>query len=352
MKKHLLFLLAFCALVFVSCDKDKDEETTDPAVANLKLTADVTANTVKFTAAAENAHKYAWDFANGESGEGATAEASYKIAGTYWVKCTASGAASKLTDSIKVEVLEGDPSVYNDVAKLLCGFNSENGESSAVWYWGANKDKMLSGGPKTFFWDRADSAVYSLFDPIDQSWWNEAGPSAISYNDAYSFKLNQSFDYSCEYGEDGLSLNWAYANYRYSIASTMYSDEPTTSVPTTGSWEIEVHEFEKYASYDSIHNAPQTIVDGVGVDAAYFLKVKGGAWLMKENAVAEYQILRIDADTVFMRWEAGIPADFNVTPGEHTWIKPDWAEYSWLSPGEGEWEYGYLVKDESTPEGK
>lgn len=348
MKKNFLFLMlvAFSSLFIISCD---DEEKTNPAVANLVLTADVLDNTVDFTATAENAVSYSWNFGNGTTGSGASAQATYAMIGEYWAKCTATGATSQLVDSIKVVINIGDPEVFNPVAKLLCGFDETTGESDAVWYWAAGKDVMLSGGAKTYYFEH-DSAMYSIFDPIDQSWWNEAGPSmGESYNDAYSFKLNQSFDYSCDYKEDGLALNWAYGYHRYSIQTEMYSDVATLNAPKTGSWKITQYDFADYASYDSIHLAPKTMVDGVAEDKAYYLELTGGAWLFQENAEAKYQILSITSDSVFVRYPTDLHEDFDVNG---SWILPDWGDPEWLSPGEGEWAYAYLVKEESTPPAK
>ncbi len=336
--------MAFSSLFIISCDPDDENE---PVVANLVLTADVNENVVSFLATAENAVTYSWNFGNGTTGTGAAAEATYSMVGSYMVKCTATGATSQLVDSISVVITVGDPTIINPVSKLLCGFDEATGESTAVWYWGALKENMLSGGAKSFYYEREDSAVYSLFDPIDQSWWNEAGPSmGESYNDAYSFKLNQSFDYSCDYKEDGIAVNWAFAYHRYAIPVEMYSDVASVDAPKTGSWVINKYNHADYAAYDSIHLAPQTIVDGVAEAATYVIEISGGAWMFQENAEAKYQILSMDADTVFIRFATDLHEDFDVNG---SWILPDWGDPEWLSPGEGEWAYAYLVKQESTP---
>lgn len=350
MKKHLnlFLLLALFSLVIISCKKEDDP---DPVVKNLVITHNVTDNVVDFTATAENAVNYSWNFGNGTTGTGATAQATYDMKGDYWVKCTATGATSQLVDSVEVTVKIGNPEIFNDVAMLLCGYDPETGESNAVWHWaaGSEGDVVLFGGEKRYHYQDLDSAVYSLFDPIATGgdiWWSEAGPSmGESYNDAYSFKLNQSFDYACDYKEDGLCLNWAYAYYRHSMDVEQYSDVVTFDVPKTGSWKLHVynHADEPYASYDSIYKAPATMVDGVPEEKSYFLEITGGAWLFQEVAEPKYQILSITADTVFVRWEVGLPGDF---PTEKN---PPWDYPEWLSPGEGEWQYSYLVKTESTP---
>lgn len=354
MKKQFFFLmlLAFSSLFIISCD---DDDSADPVVANLVI-ADpiVEGNKATFSATAENAVSYSWNFGNGTTGTGASVETTYEMMGEYTVICTATGASSQLVDSVKVTILEGNPDIFNEVAKLLCGFDDETGESSAVWYWdalGTGTDTLpyrLSGGPKAFSWEREDSAMFSLFDPIDGSWWHENGPSVdVAYNDAYSFKLNQSFDYVCNQNGDGMVYNWGWANYRDGVVTSMYSDIATTSYPESGSWKLEVYDYADYADYDSIGNAPGTMVNGVKEEKAYYLKISGGAWLFQVNAVPEYQILSITEDMIHMRMPVGFPSDFETDPEKFTWIMPDWGDPAWLSPGEGEWAYAYLVKDET-----
>lgn len=337
MKNHfLLYLLALVGLFMVSCDDDGEDDKT---VSNLEITADASGNKVVVSATADNAVSFSWDFANGNTANGPTAEAEYLIGGKYWIKCTATGLTSKLTDSVEVEV-DGKPGVDNKVARLLCGYDETTGESTAVWYWAA-RDMALSGGYKSFSYQH-DSSMYSLFDPIDQSWWNEAGPSlGESYNDAYSFKFNPTFDYLCDYKEDGFGCNWAYAYYRYNMSVSQYADVALSTAPTAGNWEIMVVDYAEYTDYEPVANAPKTMVDGVAEDKAYLLKINNGAYLMQENAIAEYQILSISEDEIFLRWETGLPGDFDVDAG---WDYPEW-----LSPGDGEWQYAYLVKTESAP---
>lgn len=343
--RKITFLCLISLIVFglSSCKK---EDPVDNSVKNLQLSFTKDGNVISLSASADNALNFAWDFANGEKGTGANVDAVYSVKGTYWVKCSASNSTSQQVDSIEVDP-EGDPEVYNEVARTLCGFNSQTNESSAVWYWASGADYMLFGGAKSYSYERLDSAEYSLFDPIATGgdiWWQESGPSkAQSLNDAYSFKLNQEMNYTCDYKEDGFCLNWAYAFYRHNMNTSQYVDTITNSVPTNGSWKIHTYAHADYQDYPGIVDAPMTRVNGREVDTAYFLETKGGTWLFQEIAEPKYQILSITQDSVFVRWEVGLPADFQVDK------TPPWDYPQWLSPGDGEWQYAYLVKTESQP---
>jgi len=336
MKKNLLLLVAFCALVFASCSKDEAEDTT---LSNLVITSNIAANVVDFTASANNALSYAWDFGNGQVASGSAVQTTFVLNGKYWVKCTATGKTDKLTDSVMVEIIEGGRQI-SALETLLCGYDEETRESSAVWYWAANKPQMLSGGMKSHHYEH-DSALYDLFDPIDQSWWAEEGPSMPeALNDAYSFKFNPSFDYACDYKEDGFVCNWAYAHHRYGIKVEQYGDIIRFDNPKTGSWSIETYAHADYPDFTT--DAPKTLINGVAEDVSYFLKINGGAYLFQESGVAEYQILSITEDTVMLRFDYAVPMDLT--------MDSDWEYPDWITIGEGEWGYAYLVKNSSATE--
>ena len=342
----MVLLVAIAGITFSSCNKDEDVNTD---VKNIKITSTITDNVVDFTVTAENAVSYTWDFGNGETAKGENVQTTYLMAGDYTVKCTAMGATSQEIGTEDITILVGDPTVDNEVSRLLTGYDEATGESTAVWYWKVG-DMALSGGEKTYYFE-SDDADMGVFDPIDQSWWNEAGPSiGESYNDAYSFKLNKSFDYSCDYKDDGMAVNWAYAYHRYAIHVSMYSDIASTDLPKNGSWKIAQYKFEDYSDLVDdegnkiIDSAPKTVVNGVEQEVAYYLELTGGAWMFQENAEPKYQILSITENEVFIRFATDLHKDFDV---DGSWEMPDWGDKEWLSPGEGEWAYAYLVKNET-----
>lgn len=329
--RDLLFLAALFAIGMWSCEKDEEKDET---VKNLQITHEVTDNKVSFTANAENANTYDWDFGNGETASGAAVEVEYKIADTYEVKCTANGKTNNISQTQEVTVLVGDPEVYNDVAKLLCGFDEETGESNASWKWAVGFG-MMSSGEKSFSYDH-DSATYAYFDPINDSWWKMGEYGGVIWDEAqddvYTFTLNKSFDYSNEYGETGFMWNWVWAEYNFGADVEIWGDIPLMEGEKTGSWELEVIEHES----DTL---PKTIVSGKEVAKSYVITLKGGAYLGIGASTPIYQICRIDADTCWVRYDNTIPSEYMPV----TEKKPTWAEEG--VSGDPEWGYFYLVKN-------
>lgn len=340
MKKLSFLIFALLMLIFTSCEEDL-------LVSNLEVSYEISNKTCVFvfTAKADNAESYIWYANNIEIARGETMEYNFCEIKDRFVICAAEGNSNVIYDTTFINV-EIDSIYLSEVAEILCGYDKETDNNSATWYWGANKAKILSGGPKAFIYSH-DSADFCLFDPIDQSlWYQDYLTINESYNDAYSFNTN--LEYTCDYKENGFCLNWAYAYHRYNINSTIYEDEITHNLPQKSKWTITEYDYDNYSDYDKINEAPKTIVNGNAVNKAYYLQIWDGAYLMQECAEPKYQILRIDKDTVFLRWEVGLPEDFDTSPNAG-WIYPDWIDYDYLEPGVGQWMYGYLVEQESKP---
>ncbi len=81
---------------------DNTDTTSYDSVINLVLTQNINGNTAYLTATAENATSYLWEFENGNTATGESAEVTYELIGHYWVKCTATGQTNSLIDSIEV----------------------------------------------------------------------------------------------------------------------------------------------------------------------------------------------------------------------------------------------------------
>jgi len=323
MKNLFLFgAVAIMALGFTSCNDDEVSEN----VKNLVLTENVTSNVATLTATAENANTYSWDFGNGTTGDGASVEATYKFIGEYWVKCTASGKIDNLTDSILVKIDEGDPSIVNTVTELL---------ASHPWKWAGdgtlpNDFGMWGSGAKSHVYTN-DSAQYDYADEMDDSWWKLGEYDGVvtedMLDDRYNFTLDKTLAYSCEYG-DGIMFNWAWVNkYGYGTPS-VWEDEPVDNVAKEGSWDFEiiVHDADTIA---------KTIVNGAEVAESYIITLSGNTWLGVGAASSIYQICRIDADTMWVRYDNTYPQDLP--------IKPEWAEEG-IALDDPEWGYFYLVK--------
>lgn len=326
MKKLFLFgALATIALGFVACTKDN---TNDPKVVSITFSNPVYAdNTVTLTANAENANTYTWDFDNGTTASGATATGTYKFPGEYWVKCTAAGKTNQVTDSIQINMENGDPTIVNEVTKLL---------ASHPWGWAGNGTLpndfgLWSAGPKGHTYTN-DSAKYDYADPFDDSWWKLGEYDGVvnegSLDDVYTFTLDKTMAYTNEYGETGFMFNWAWATkYGYGTPD-VWADDLYMQGATKGSWDITIIEHDA----DTI---PKTIVNGNEVAKSYIITLKGGAWLGVGAASPEYQICRIDSDTLWVRYDNTYPQDLP--------IQDAWADEG-IALDDPEWDYFYLVK--------
>ncbi len=104
MKNQLLAICIGLSIV-ISCKKD-EEEATPPSI-NITHTSGYTINLPKsivFTASSSGAESVSWDFGDGTTGQGFTAQHSYAAYGNYQVKATATkgGLSSSQTRDVPV----------------------------------------------------------------------------------------------------------------------------------------------------------------------------------------------------------------------------------------------------------
>ncbi len=296
MKKNvLLVLFAATMLLFSSCGKDDEEEKTGTPGA-VTITYTIADNVVSYHAEAKNAVKFVWDLANGETPTGQDVTGTYTFPGDYTVKCTAKGrdADTEATEVVKIE--NGDPELFNEVNLLLSGYNSETGESEAVWQW-INAAKVFGDGPRLGSLD----TVY--FNPIDQSWWQngegEINDSAL--DDEYSFKLNQTMEYVNDF-KAAFMINWAWAAVRGYATPGIWEDvEYEAYEAPSSSWSVEHIENLN----DTI--AFETNIGGTMKPGAYVIHLTNNASMGMESKGYDYQILKLTQDTLWVRFDNTFP---------------------------------------------
>jgi hypothetical protein len=210
-----------------------------------------------------------------------------------------------------------------------------------TWKWAGSGDTLTdfgvwSCGPKSHLYSDAN-AQFDYFDLFDNNWWKlgEYGGivSESQLDDRYTFNLDANKTYYCDYDTSGILCNWAWVNYYGWGTPDVWCDEPVTQAAKQGNWELSVLEHTS----DTI---PLTVVNGEGIAKSYIISIKGGAFLgvaaYSHNNQVEYQICRIDADTLWVRYDNTYPQNLP--------IKDNWVNEG-IKLGDPEWDYFYLVKD-------
>jgi len=299
MKKSLLYLMAI-ALFFGACKKD--EETTAGKPGEVTITETQNGNVVTYRASASDAVKFIWDLGNGQTPEGSEVTGTYSFPGDYEVTCTAKGREEDTKKTKTVNVLEGDPEIFNEVNVTLAGYNATTGLSEASWAW-VDAAGTMGDGPR----DGTPDTVY--FDPIDQSWWQsgDGDLSEAALDDEYTFNLNTKMEYVNDFKE-AFVINWAWAAVR--------------GHETPGIWEdVEDDTYEAPASSWSVQYIPnindtltfETNINDVMMPGAYVIHLTNKASLGMESKGYDYQILKLTADTLWVRFDNTFPenlADF------------------------------------------
>jgi hypothetical protein len=330
MKKHLLILMAFALMFSVACNKD-EEEAGQPG--EITITTSVNDNVVTYTASATDAVKFIWDLGNGETPEGATVTGTYSFPGDYTIKCTAKGRETDRVKTFTQKVENGDPNVFNEVNKTLCGYDDATGESTTTWVW-VDAANMMGDGPR----EGTPDTVY--FNPIDHSWWNngEGELPEGGLDDEYSFKLNKTMTYVNDF-KDEFMVNWAWAASRgYAVPDIWddlaYDQYNSGTTPAEASWSVR--------HIPNINDTLQfeTNINGTMMPGAYVIELTDSASIGLEAAGNEYQILKLTKDTLWIRFDNTFPEDL-VTGGYYSQTDLD-AEG--VTPGEPDETYLKLAR--------
>ncbi len=326
MKKFLLGFIALTVLTFSACKKD-DGTSNNDTPGPVTITYSVDGNSVTYHAIAENAVSYAWDLGNGETPTGQDVTGTYTFPGTYNVKCTAKGRVDDTQATVDVDVTEGDPDIFNEVNVTLSGYNSETGESEAVWVWATNPGTM-GDGPR----ESTPDTVY--FNPIDQSWWQseEGDLPEDGLDDEYSFKLNEKMEYVNNFGA-AFMVNWAWAASRGYALPDIWDDLAYEAYEAPqASWSVE--------HIDNINDTLtfETNINGTMMPGAYVIHLTNNASLGMESAGNDYQILKLTADTLWIRYDNTFPEDLG------NYYDPDELESEGAAPGDPDEAYLKLVR--------
>jgi len=325
MKKFLFGILAVAILSMSACKKDDPVDTGKAGPVTITFTIDK--NVVTYHATAENAVSYVWDLANGETPSGQDVTGTYLFPGKYTVKCTAKGRDEDSQATVDVDVAEGDPDIFNEVNVALSGYNSTTGESEAVWVW-ATAEGTMGDGPR----ESVPDTVY--FNPIDESWWQsgEGDLPEEGLDDEYSFKLNEKMEYINDF-KTAFMINWAWAASRGYALPGIWEDVAYEAYEAPqASWSVEhIENINDTLTFE-------TNINGTMKSGAYVIHLTNNASIGMESAGYDYQILKLTADTLWIRYDNTFPEDLG------NYYDPDVLESEGAVPGDPDEAYLKLVR--------
>jgi len=329
MTKNLLIgMLAITVLLFSACKEDDPAAPAKPGPVTITFTID--GNVVSYHAEATDAVSYAWDLGNGETPSGQDVTGTYTFPGKYTVKCVAKGREEDTEATTDVDVTEGDPDLFSEVNVTLSGYNSATGESEAVWMWSPGIATM-GDGPR----ESVPDTVY--FNPIDYSWWQsgEGDLPEDGLDDEYSFKLNPQMEYVNDF-KTAFMVNWAWA----AVRGNYDGDQP-------GIWEdVAWESYEAPSSSWSVEHIEnindtltfETDINGQMMPGAYVIHLTNYASLGMESAGNDYQILKLTADTLWVRYDNTFPDNLG------DFYDPDELESEGAAPGDPDEAYLKFVR--------
>ena len=252
-------------LTLGSCKKSEvgGELGAVPTSAQVQFTATPTAtnaNVIQFTNTSPG-FKAIWDFGNGATAEGSTAQASYPLAGTYTVKLTIVTDGGYASSTKTVTIATTNPAMLTDPA-----FN------------------LLSGGltnatGKTWVIDRTEVGHLGV-GPIGSQFpdWYQAGPNEKAsdgfYDDEMTFNMN--------------ALKYTYANNGFTFANA--SNAAGIGGPTGGG--------DPSVAYTPATNLTWLVTENNG---AKYITISNNGFIAYYLGVSQYQILSLTNDEMWLR---------------------------------------------------
>lgn len=265
LKTSLWLCLALMLTFMASCKKDDSVRA---------LGAAPTADQVKFSTApsATNANvinfknespgfKAIWDFGNGATAEGSTAQAAYPLAGTYTVKLTivTDGGIASTTKTITIAAT--NPAMLTDPAFDLLSGGLANA-AGKTWVIDQTQQGHLGVGP-----------IGSQFPD-----WYQAGPNEKAnngfYDDEMTFNMN--------------ALKYTYANNGNTFANA--SNAPGIGGPTGSD--------DPTVNYTPATNLTWLVTT---VGGNKYITISNNGFIAYYLGVSQYQILSLTADEMWLR---------------------------------------------------
>lgn len=265
MIKTSLWLGLALMLTLSACKKNDDNKQlgTPPTSDQVQFTFTPTAgnpNIIDFKNASPG-FKAIWDFGNGATAEGNTAQASYPLAGTYTVKLTIVTDGGYASSTKTITIAATNPAMLTDPAftTLSGGLSNTNGKT---WVIDQTQQGHLGVGE------------IGLQTPN----WYQAGPNEKNgtgfYDDEMTFNMN-----GLKYTYANNGTTFANASNAPGIGGPTGSNDPTVNYtpPTNMTWLV-------------------TTVNGVK-----YITISNNGFIAYYLGVSQYQILSLTDDEMWLR---------------------------------------------------
>ncbi|MFA6276621.1 MAG: PKD domain-containing protein [Pedobacter sp.] len=248
-----------------ACQKDEvtGELGTPPTAAEIQFTATPTTanpNIINFSSTYNGINTH-WDFGNGTSADGKSAQGAFPLAGTYTVKLTVLAAGGAVSTTKVVTIANTNPSMLNDPAftTLSGGLSNLTGKT---WVIDQTQQGHLGVGP-----------IGSQFPD-----WYQAGPNEKAsngfYDDEMTFNMN--------------ALKYTYANHGTTFANA--SNAPGIGGPTGSD--------DPTVNYTPATNLTWLVTTVNGIK---YITISNNGFIAYYLGVSQYQILSLTDDEMWLR---------------------------------------------------
>lgn len=265
----LLALGLGLSLIFSSCKKDEPSLGEPPSSSDAAFTYSPSAdnpNIIEFKA--NNTSLTAqWDFGNGTTGEGSEVSATYPNAGTYTVKLTVFNSGGSASSSQDITIAQDDPSLLNNpLYTLLTG--GPDGPGSKTWVIDSTRAGHFGVGPNPS--QAGNFPEWYAATALEKT-------TSGMYDDKYVFSLSG-------FGFDMITNGSVYINAAH-----------------TGDWPnaVATNVNDYKSPFPDQMGETWNLVEGNDTT----ISVSGDAFLAYYTGVQTYQIINIEENELFLRFE-------------------------------------------------
>jgi hypothetical protein len=278
-------------------------------------------NNIVFSVKSAEGFMVNWDFGNGMLSKKETDTMYYPFADTYTVSLTASNKGGATTTKEELIIEETDPAICAN--KYYTYISGGCDVESKTWVIDNADSALANGNPAPKDAEGAGQSNYN--DPIAY-WWKSSlatdppVPPAGALDDEYVFGL-KGFTYKNECHGD-FYFNWKWCNKLFGTNQATYADTVHAYVPNNpATWKLEV---DTTTREDTIAEGTMErlryFTDSTGSRFNLILKLSNNNYMGYCSGVSDYQILRINADTMYLRHELAEPEDQSATgPNRIEW---------------------------------